>query len=296
MSHDIIICLSTIVLIVFLIAIPGMFYLLVSKNKRKVKTVEEIINEPFFVNEEHKKENWWISKDGSFEKKWLLKQDFDYKVDFFEYYENFSNGFFSSKFIRTKYVLVELMDLKSINKTVDRLNSYSNCLENIWWKKYKPLFEKQFKEVYSITSAPVYFFYKYYFKFVYDLKNVLAHYMTTIIIPNTIFSELKAKHLKSLEINKNVDYQKNINFAFEQVKIIAELLENKIKEEFKKELITKGKEWKFDYNEENAFKFIFEEDSFIKRVLLTDSAKKSKINSNSNFVKHEKDEKQNFNI
>ncbi|QEH61708.1 hypothetical protein SCHIN_v1c05110 [Spiroplasma chinense] len=244
-----------------------LFYL-VLKGKKKEKNIEQITREPYFVNEKHTKENWWVSKDGVLEKNWMKGQDYDFKVAVFDYYENFSEGFFNSKFVRTKSFLLKIMDVKSVNRTIERLKIHAGCLENIWWRKYKILMTTSFKEMPLVTKSPEYFFYKYYFQFIYELRNVLADYLVNHIIPNTIFLELKPIYYKQYGIQKVDDPQKNIVFAFNQVSQEAEVLVERMQSEFNEELNEKGKDWIIDYKTKSDLLVMLQPDQYIQKLFL----------------------------
>ncbi|AGR42015.1 hypothetical protein [Spiroplasma diminutum] len=238
------------------------------KVKNQKKPLKKVTNEPFFINEEHNKEKWWVSKDGNFEKKWMEVQDYDFSIKYFNYEENFSKGFLNSKFIRTKIFLSDIMDIKSAKKTIEKLEFYSNCLENIWWNKYKILLTTSFNEIPKITQAPEYFFYKYYFKFISKLRNIMISYLTEYIIPNVIITELKQDKYKKFNINIANDPKSNILFAFEQVAQEADDYSEIIHEEFNKELKQKGPEWKIDYSTNKDPLSLFLPEEIIKKNMM----------------------------
>ncbi|AHI52724.1 hypothetical protein [Spiroplasma culicicola] len=240
------------------------------KAKNKDKHIEQITREPYFVNEKHTKEKWWVSKDGLLEKNWMKGQDYDFKVSIFNYYENFSEGFFNSKFVRTKSFLLQIMDVKSVNRTIERLKIHAGCLENIWWRKYKILMNSSFNDMPKVTKAPEYFFYKYYFEFIYQLRKIMSDYLTNHIIPNTIFLELKPIYYKQYGIKKVDDPQKNIVFAFNQVSQDANALSDRLHSEFTLELAAKGAQWTVDYKSTNDLLIMLQPDHYIQKLFLKD--------------------------
>ncbi|WP_338985505.1 hypothetical protein [Spiroplasma endosymbiont of Diplazon laetatorius] len=260
---------------------------IVLKIKKPKKILKQVTNQPFFINQEHNKEKWFVSKDGTFEKKWMEVQDYDFKIRYFDYEENFSKGFLNSKFIRTKIFLYEIMDIKSVNKTIERIQLYTTCLENIWWNKYKILLTTSFNEMPQITQAPEYFFYKYYFKFISKLRKIMISYLCDYIIPNVIITELNQEKYKKYKINISNDPKKNILFAFEQVAQEADDLSNQIHEEFNIELSQKGSEWKIDYSTKKDPLSLFLPEEIVKKNMLRKKivtlSKKYKIPFNGNI-------------
>ncbi|AUM62550.1 hypothetical protein [Spiroplasma monobiae] len=258
----------------------------VIKVKKPKKVLKQITSHTYFTNETHGKEKWWVSKDGNFEKKWMEVQDYDFKIRYFDYEENFSEGFLNSKFVRTKIFLYDLMDINAVNKTIDRIKLYANCLENIWWKKYKILLTTSFNEMPQITQAPEYFFYKYYFKLISKLRKVMSTYLCEYIIPNVIITELSQDKYKKYKINISNDPKKNILFAFEQVSQEADDFSNEIHEEFNKELAQKGPEWKVDYSTKNDPLSLFLPEEIVRKNMLRKKivvlSKKYKIPFNGN--------------
>ncbi|QHX36558.1 hypothetical protein [Spiroplasma sp. BIUS-1] len=274
------------IFILVLVSGLGLTIGLVFRFKKPKKVLKQVTNQPFFINEEHNKEKWWISKDGSFEKKWMEVQDYDFKIRYFDYEENFSEGFLNSKFVRTKIFLYEIMDIKTVNKTIDRIKLYTTCLENIWWKKYKILLTTSFNEMPQITQAPVYFFYKYYLKFISKLRKIMVSYLCEYIIPNVIITELSQDKYKKYKINISNDPKKNILFAFEQVAQEADDYSTLIHEEFNKELREKGPEWSVDYSSKDALTLFLPEEIVKKNMLrkkIVLLSKKYKIPFNGNI-------------
>ncbi|QBQ07566.1 hypothetical protein SGLAD_v1c03670 [Spiroplasma gladiatoris] len=268
--------IGTALVILFLIGIVSITTgFLIKKNNNK-KIVKQITKIPYFTNEGHGKEKWWVSNKGELEKKGIKSQDFNYKIAFFNYYENFSKDFFNSKYVRTKSYLIKFLDIKSTNKTIAKLKLYTKCLENIWWKKYRIFMKESLEEIPTLTSSPAYFFYKYYFMFLQELRKTLAFYLTNHIIPNTIFLELKTIHFEKFGIRKVSDPKKNIAFAFMQVVKESETLIDRLSKQFFDELENKGKDWSIDYKNNHEIKNVFKENDYIKKIYLKQKSKTNK--------------------
>ncbi|AGR41009.1 hypothetical protein [Spiroplasma taiwanense] len=101
-------------------------------SKKNKKTVKQITEKNYFINESHKNEKWWVFTSGFFEKKWFKSQNHIFKIKYFNYSENFSKGFLNSSFIETKKILKKFINRKEIKNLIQDLKIYINCLENIW--------------------------------------------------------------------------------------------------------------------------------------------------------------------
>ncbi|AOG60275.1 hypothetical protein SHELI_v1c03200 [Spiroplasma helicoides] len=269
MSTTTIYSLVTLFAIIFIASlITIVSYVIILKINKSKKTNTDFV-ETYFIDENNKNKNWWVSKDGALEKIWLKAQDYDFKIAIFNYYENFSEGFFNSKFVKTKKLLLEnSFELSEVNKIINKITKYNNCLENIWWKKYKTIFKQLSKSINEKTASPEYFFYKYYFKFIHGLRSILSNYLTLYIIPNAILLELKPTQYDKFKINTKKNLYHYIKGSFERVAKETNELYNSIINEMNEEISLKGKNWILDYQSKDDLFKELQPEYYIKKMFL----------------------------
>ncbi|AUB31439.1 hypothetical protein [Spiroplasma floricola] len=252
----------------------------------KTKKIREDKNHFFYISKSHIKGKWWASNDGKLEKKWMEIQECDFEITNFDYKENFSKSFLNSNFKKTRLFLYKKISKKLENKVIKKIKFYTNCLENIWFKKYKIMFTNLFNEISGITEAPEYFFYKYYFRFISEIRNKMIEKLCQIIIPSIIANNLTDENIKK-EPTSN-EYEKNIFITLEKISLFAEEFWNLMNKKRKEEIKEKGHDWKVNYSSKNDFLNSFLPKEMIKKKMLRENiiilAKKYKIPFDGNVI------------
>lgn len=207
----------------------------------------------FSINSNWKSEKWSISTSKSFDQIWESNQKKKFAVNMFEFNERFDNLIFTPALFETRKFLLNFLKGNDVKNVTLELNAIFRGLEGIWFNKYRILFEKFFKKVIVETSAPEYFFYKYYYQFVTALRTVGILLVTDVIIPNIVLSNAPYNISEQYEI-ASVDYYGNIRNSIIIFNNIIEDIFKKTIDQYNSEIVLKGRNWSIDY-ENSTFDF-----------------------------------------
>lgn len=254
--------------LILLVVIVNLCVVAYLKKRKKNKEKETKIAGLCCESHNYHRQKWWISKDGGLEKIWMKGQVDVHKIKYFSIYENFSQGFFHSNFIETKKVIFNKTNYANVNQIIKNLKKFNNAIENLWWHKYKPKVEAEFKALAKLTSEADYFFYKYYFIFVRELRDIMVYYGINYIFPSIIALGLKNDLIMQSKKNQHEEYNASIIEAFEKMLDSADTLAHAIKKTCLDEIESKGKEWKSDLKTDQDYMKLFIYDDFLKKIFL----------------------------
>ncbi|AHI53715.1 hypothetical protein SSABA_v1c03030 [Spiroplasma sabaudiense Ar-1343] len=168
-------------------------------------------NKPFY--------KWEISRNGKIEKTWRKTQKKKFKINELNIVEIFNKKFANSKFKNLQHFLKANMNANLSAITLQRVKYFTCCLENIWFQKYLPKFEKININLEEISTDSKLLFYPQYLIFISKLRNSIINNVVELIIPSVVsFGLLESEN--NFNVKEEMRRAKNfIKVAFSNVKI-----------------------------------------------------------------------------
>ncbi|AKU79552.1 hypothetical protein [Spiroplasma turonicum] len=273
--------------LLFLLLIFLIFLIFLIKDKKIIYYLNEVPEN--FIYKKYYKEDWHLFKN-KIEELWDLTQNKIVKLSILSTYEYFNLGLCNSRYLKVWKKLKKNFGFLVAYKVCKELKNYNKIIENIWHKKYYTIFKDLYFIVKNETASPNYFFYKYYFLFIYKMRQIIIESINNFILPAILVKYIPNNIIieyEEFQVISKIEYNDYIEKAFLNVNSKLNKAYSSIIQEYKNELLIKGNNWVVDFNNKSIIFEMFPLKHF-KKIIFNQSffklAKRFKINISDYLV------------